>query len=156
MELLNVRRRFAQTVGLVSVLLLGGLQLGSQSNSARVVITSVPQWGQDGLITGYFSGPASDSVRLYVLEFIPDLGWHSIPNCGAVAIRSTGEFSAETAPGIMGRYATRFTLMLYQHRSVMSLVSVVREASRFGFNRMRSALFPYPGLPSTTPYHLVA
>jgi len=100
---------FSRSLGLFSVLLLGGLQLGSQSTNARVVITGVPQWGQDGLITGYFSGPASDSVHLYVLEFIPDLGWHSLSGCGPVSIKSTGEFSTETAPGIMGRYATRFT-----------------------------------------------
>ena len=101
--------KFSSSVGLLSVLLIGSLQLGSQSNSARVVITDVPQWGQDGTLTGYFSGPASDSVRLYVLEFIPDLGWYSLSGCSPIAIKSTGEFSTETAPGIMGRYATRFT-----------------------------------------------
>lgn len=109
---LPARHKFRRFSGVLLLLSLACIQLGSQSGSARVVITGVPAWGQTGELTGYVSGLSSNLVSLHVLEFIPDLGWYSLSGCGAKTIKSTGEFSVNAAEGIMDRNATRFSAYL--------------------------------------------
>src|SRR3974377_1218529 len=58
----------------------------SQSGSGTAAISTVPVWGQDGVVTGYVYGVASDQVRLYVFEFIPDFGWYPLAGCTPVQI----------------------------------------------------------------------
>jgi uncharacterized protein (TIGR03437 family) len=104
------RRIIAQLTGTIVLMLLSILQLGSQSNSPTVVISVVPAWGQDGMLTGYLYGTTSQQVGVYAFEFIPDAGWYSLSNCSAIPIQSTGQFSVNATSGIMGRYATRFSV----------------------------------------------
>src|SRR5277367_6363954 len=95
----------------LALVFLYAMQLGSQSGSGTVIIAAVPSWGQDGSVSGYVYGTTTNQVNLYLFEFIPDVGWYSISSCGAVAVDSTGQFSASDS-GIMGRYATRYTAYL--------------------------------------------
>jgi uncharacterized protein (TIGR03437 family) len=88
------------------------IQLGSQSTTATVNITSVPKWGQDGQIEGYVYGVDGSQVKLYLFRFIPDIGWFSLPDCNPIQVQGTGKFSVNAAPSIMDRYATRFSAYL--------------------------------------------
>jgi hypothetical protein len=104
--------RLLRLPAFLALILLCGVQLGSQSGNPMVAIVSVPSWGQDGFITGYVSGTSTDQVNLYAFEFIPDLGWYSVSNCGPIQIQSTGQFTVSATGSIMGRYATRFSAYL--------------------------------------------
>jgi uncharacterized protein (TIGR03437 family) len=100
-------------LSLVGLLLtFSAIELGSQSGGATVVLTSVPAWGQDGNLTGSVYGVSSNQVQLYAFEFIPDQGWYQLGGCNSIPIQSTGQFSVNATPGIMGRYATRFSAYL--------------------------------------------
>jgi hypothetical protein len=94
------------------LLTFSAIELGSQSGGAKVIITSVPAWGQDGNLTGSVYGVSSSQVQLYAFEFIPDEGWYQLGGCSSITIQSTGEFSVNATPGIMGKYATRFSAYL--------------------------------------------
>ena len=98
------------TVSLLAVLSV--LQLGSQSATGTVVITSLPSWGQAGQLTGYIYGLPANQVALYIFAFIPDVGWVSVPGCGQAAIDSTGQFSINASPALIDTYATRFSAYL--------------------------------------------
>ena len=101
-------RKSLHFVLLTLLLLLFTVQLGSQSSGATVSIAGLPTWGQDGNLTGYVYGTSTTQVRLYAFQFIPDEGWYQLGACNAIDIQSTGQFTVNATPGIMGRYATRF------------------------------------------------
>ena len=116
-----------QLTGLVTILLAGAIQLGSQSSNASVIFSAVPYWGQDGQISGYAYGINASQVRLYIYEFLPDLGWYEMAGCGAVAINGTGQFSINSTTNLVDRTATRFSAYLVP---VLAL-SAVHKRSRF-------------------------
>src|SRR5580704_7141229 len=96
----------------VSVLTgLSMIQLWAQS-TAKVSITAIPPWGQDGQITGFVSGVNASEVGLWVFEFVPDIGWWPVPSCSSIPIQSDGSFSANVTPQIIDRAATRFSAYL--------------------------------------------
>ncbi|MBZ5603777.1 MAG: hypothetical protein LAO79_15865 [Acidobacteriia bacterium] len=105
-------RKSLHFVLLTLLLLLFTVQLGSQSSGATVSIAGLPTWGQDGNLTGYVYGTSTTQVRLYAFQFIPDEGWYQLGACNAIDIQSTGQFTVNATPGIMGRYATRFSAYL--------------------------------------------
>ena len=88
---MKVPRLVRNAAGIV-LLLLSALQLGSQSTGASVIISSLPAWGQDGSINGAVYGLLSSQVSLFIFEFIPDVGWVSVPGCGATQIREQDSF----------------------------------------------------------------
>jgi uncharacterized protein (TIGR03437 family) len=106
------RQSITRNTSIIVLLSLACIQAGSQSGNAQVVITGVPQWGQNGTITGYVSGLSSNLVTLRVFEFIPDMGWYDLSGCGPKTIKSTGEFTVEAGQGTMDRNATRFSAYL--------------------------------------------
>ena len=98
-----------------ALLLIAGIaaHLASQGGaSARVLFSSLPAFGRAGQIRGNVFGASAADVRLYVFEFVPDIGWYPTPNCGWVPISGSGEFSIDGEASIMDRYATRFAAYL--------------------------------------------
>jgi uncharacterized protein (TIGR03437 family) len=100
-------------------------------------------------VSGNVFGASADQVRLYVFEFIPDLGWFELSGCGAVPIKSTGDFVVDAAPGIMGRYATRFsaylvpsTLSIPCVQSAANIPFLLQQNSLSSFTVPRLAQYP--------------
>jgi hypothetical protein len=112
MDYSNALGRCVRLVLVALLLTFSAIELGSQPVGAKVVIASVPAWGQSGNLTGSVYGVSSSEVRLYAFEFIPDEGWYQLGGCSSIPIQSTGEFSVDATPEIMGRYATRFSAYL--------------------------------------------
>ena len=94
------------------ILFLLSLLLTLSVYSQSITFSSLPDWGQDGAITGTVSGVTPSQVRLYLFEFIPDLGWWSFPNCSYISLPSNGQFSATISPPASSRAATRFAAYL--------------------------------------------
>jgi PASTA domain len=103
--------RASRIITLSLLIGLGVTQLFSQS-TAHVSITAIPTWGQAGQISGYVSGVDYTQVGLWIFEFIPDIGWYPKPTCSAIPIHFDGSFSADVAPYIIDRAATRFSAYL--------------------------------------------
>jgi hypothetical protein len=103
----NKRHLFAR-LALLLVVVLFSFQIGSRADSgANVSITSLPSWGQAGIITGNVSGVQAISVQLQFFFFIPDAGWYSF--CRPIPILGNGVFFQDLSSGIMIAYATRFS-----------------------------------------------
>jgi len=103
--------RVSSAAALVVTLGLCVFQLGSQSLQPSITFTSFPTWGQDGPITGNISGTTTQPIAAYVFAFIPDMGWYSIAGpCSQFPIYAqAGQFTINATPGILFRYATRFS-----------------------------------------------
>ena len=85
--------------------------LGPQPPQPAVSFTTVPIWGQDGVIAGTVS-TGSQPLNLYIFAFVPDVGWTGLPSlCSPVPIQQ-GRFSIGAAPNLIQRNATRFSAYL--------------------------------------------
>lgn len=150
---MKVPRLVRNAAGIV-LLLLSALQLGSQSTGASVIISSLPAWGQDGSINGAVYGLLSSQVSLFIFEFIPDVGWVSVPGCGATQIQGTGQFSVNATPNLINRSATRISAYLLPSLAANS-VPCVGGSPSIPFFVVSNALSvaTYPRLPA---YHTVS
>jgi uncharacterized protein (TIGR03437 family) len=101
-----------RAITLAFIAAMGAVQLGSQSANSSVMFNSVPAWGQDGPLSGYVYGLNSSQISLYLYEFIPDLGWYQMSNCGPIPIAGTGQFSINATPNLIDRNATRYSAYL--------------------------------------------
>ena len=97
---------------LLALIIVWITPIGSDSGSTSIVFTDIPKWGQEGQLKGVVYGANVSQARLYVFEFLPDLGWYAKPNCSAVPIQGTGEFSVVLDANLIDRNATRYSAYL--------------------------------------------
>ncbi len=104
--------RYWVRIACLAVLIFGAIRLRSQLTTGTITITSIPAWGSDGQVVGAVYGTPSSDITLYLFAFVPDTGWVSIPGCGPTPIQSSGQFTANAAPNLLIRNATRFSAFL--------------------------------------------
>lgn len=83
------------------------------TGNAAITLTSIPVWAQTGIIKGKLSGVSPQGLQIYLLMFVPDIGWSDPSNCTPILLNANGEFQVNldyVAPfnnPLMFRKATR-------------------------------------------------
>jgi hypothetical protein len=134
--------KIGRIFALVATSTLAVLELGSQAVQPTISITTIPAWGQDGLITGSVYGTGSQQLAMYLFAFIPDLGWSGLPSsCSPVPLQS-GQFSVNTAASVVFRSATRFTAYLTPANLPVSCSGTATTPFVIQHNAVATATYP--------------